>query len=390
MTRRLPNLLYVGDIPVEASYQSSIQLHRLLSGYPREQLQIIETREPGSQTNRRLHGVSYHFLPLANRATMRGAWSGAYRVWLTATARQRAPEALWLIAGFEPDAILTIGSGFGWLVAAEIAHRLDLPLHFIAHDDWPKARGIDRAVIAWSRSRFGRAYRAARSRLCVSPFMIEEFERRYGVRGDLLYPVRAPEVAASREPAVRTLTAADTLTIAFCGGSGSHVMPGLKALGKAIDGMNARIIVYGPFDQARQRELQSIAGAFEFRGFVDHGDMMAGLGGADLLFAPMTFDAAARDNMAVSLPSKLVDYTAAAVPILVHAPSYSSAVRWAEMHDHAAAVVTVDDPVALRDAIGDLRTDRARRQLLAERAVRAGDACFDFAAGRAVLEGALR
>ena len=390
MTRRLPQLLYVGDIPVEASYQSSIQLHRLLRGYPRAALRILETREPFSPAQSRLPEVRYHSLTLANRQTMRGEWSSAYRLWLTATAGRRAPEVLQMVDGFAPEAVLTIGSGFGWLLAAEVARRLDVPLHLIAHDDWPKSSGIDRACLAWSRSRFARVYRQARSRLCISPFMIDAFERRYGVRGSLLYPVRSPDAAATESAVVRAIENDQPIVIGFCGGSGSHVMPGLRTLGRALAGMNARVVVFGPFDHAKQADLRAQSQAFEFRGFVAHDEVLAGLRGADLLFAPMTFDARARDNMTVSFPSKLADYTAAAVPIVVHAPAYSSAARWAEMHQDAARVVTVDDAAALGHAIVALRDDRAERQRLAERAVQAGHSCFDFHTGQTVFEDALQ
>ena len=45
----------------------------------------------------------------------------------------------------------------------------------------------------------------------------------------------------------------------------------------------------------------------------------------------------------VSFPSKLADYTATGVPLLVMGAVYSSAVRWAREFDGAAAVVVEDD-----------------------------------------------
>ena len=38
----LPRLLYLGDVPVEASYHGSALLYRLLQAYPAERLTIIE------------------------------------------------------------------------------------------------------------------------------------------------------------------------------------------------------------------------------------------------------------------------------------------------------------------------------------------------------------
>ena len=42
----LPRLLYVGDVPVEASYHGSALLHRLLVNYPPDRLSVIETAMP--------------------------------------------------------------------------------------------------------------------------------------------------------------------------------------------------------------------------------------------------------------------------------------------------------------------------------------------------------
>jgi hypothetical protein len=180
------------------------------------------------------------------------------------------------------------------------------------------------------------------------------------------------------------------LEIAFCGGSGSHVMPGLQALGRAVAGHRVRIVVFGPFDASKRALLASITGAFEFRGFTDHADMLTGLRAADLLFLPMAFDARARDNMTVSLPSKLVDYTAAAVPIVMHAPPYSGAARWADRYQPVAAVVSSEDPNVLGAEIGRLAADRDRRGQLAQRAVAVGAECFSYQRGRAVFEAALQ
>ena len=41
-TDGLPRLLYVGDVPVEASYHGSALIYRLLQRYPVERLRIVE------------------------------------------------------------------------------------------------------------------------------------------------------------------------------------------------------------------------------------------------------------------------------------------------------------------------------------------------------------
>src|ERR1044072_3260362 len=58
-----PRLIYVGDVPVEASYHGSALLHRLLSDYPAERLTIIETAPP-SEPKRRLVNANYKSYPI--------------------------------------------------------------------------------------------------------------------------------------------------------------------------------------------------------------------------------------------------------------------------------------------------------------------------------------
>ena len=61
-----PRLLYIGDVPVEASYHGSALLHRLLSDYPPERLCIVESATP-SLLSRRLSSVNYHSYPIAKQ-----------------------------------------------------------------------------------------------------------------------------------------------------------------------------------------------------------------------------------------------------------------------------------------------------------------------------------
>ena len=85
----LPRLLYVGDVPVEASYHGSALLYRLLDGYPADRLRIIEAGTALSQPARRLPGVRYEDLrlPLSRLQTTRlSRWYGATNL-ITAVAR---------------------------------------------------------------------------------------------------------------------------------------------------------------------------------------------------------------------------------------------------------------------------------------------------------------
>jgi len=384
----VPRLLYVADVPVESSQHGSALVFRLLEGYPPERLLIVE-RGGESVAARRLPAVSYLALPYAARRLLNSRLHGPYSAWLSFWAPAAAGQVLSRLHGFQPEAVLTVGHGFGWLTAAAVAERLHIPLHLIVHDDWPQLTAITPALRSWLDRRFGEVYRAAASRLCVSPFMAEEYARRYHADGQVMYPSRASDSLVAQAKAARLLGAQDALVIGYGGNSGVEVMAGLRQLAAALPAAGARLEMFGPFSPAAQRELREVTPAVTFHGFVPNQQMIAALRETcDVLFVPMTFDAGARANQVVAFPSKLADYTATGLPLLIHAPAYASAVRWARAHDDAAEIVDQPGPAHLQGALERLR-DPEWRGALAQRSVAAGHRCFDAAAAQAVFRDAI-
>jgi hypothetical protein len=86
-----------------------------------------------------------------------------------------------------------------------------------------------------------------------------------------------------------------------------------------------------------------------------------------------------------AFPSKLADYTAIGLPILICGPEYSSAVRWAEEFPGVAEVVTIRRQDALIASIRRLMADPARRGALARRAMEVGEKCFSLGSARQVF-----
>src|SRR6185295_14137802 len=154
-----PRLVYVGDVPVEASYHGSALLHRLLSDYPPDRLTIIETATE-SQPERRLPNVNYTSHPIGKQRWLNTRLHPYAVAWFTHAAQRVR------LNGFECEGVLTVAHGFGWLAAAQIASKRKAPLHLIVHDDWPRVAGIAPQFRNWLDDRFASVYRQAQSRLC--------------------------------------------------------------------------------------------------------------------------------------------------------------------------------------------------------------------------------
>jgi len=242
----LPRIVYVGDVPVEASYHGSALLHRLLSDYPADKLTIIETAAE-SQPQRRLQNVNYVEHRIANQRWLDTRFHPYAAAWFTRRAPRMAPRISASLNGFECEGVLTVAHGFGWLAAAEIARERNVPLHLIIHDDWPRVADVTPRFRNWLDQRFAEVYRRAHARLCVSPAMSRFYEARYGAPAAVLYPSRAADSADFAEPPARLADLNKRFTIAFAGTINSHgYVRALLALQKALEPVDGRLLIFGP------------------------------------------------------------------------------------------------------------------------------------------------
>ena len=97
---------------------------------------------------------------------------------------------------------------------------------------------------------------------------------------------------------------------------------------------------------------------------------------ADVLFVPESFEEAQSGELDLSFPSKLTDYTATALPLLIWGPKESAAVRWASSEPGVAAVVTEPDENAMAVMLKKLAAELAWRRDLGATAFEVGKRYF--------------
>ena len=374
----LPGIVYVGDVPVEASYHGSALLYRLLSDYPTEKLTIIETATE-SQSQRRLPNVNYSSQQIANQRWLDTRFHPYVAAWFTRRAPRMAPQISASLNGFDCEGVLTVAHGFGWLAAAEIAKRRNVPLHLMIHDDWPRVADVVPPFRNALDERFAQVYRQAHSRLCVSPAMSCFYEERYGAPASVIYPSRATDCADFAEPPAHLAEREKQFTIVFAGTINSHgYVQALKALQKALEPVDGRLLIFGPLTGEAAQQAGLSHPNTEVCGLLGSTELLIRLHEeAHALFVPMSFAASDRANMEMGFPSKLADYTATGVPLLIYGPSYCSAVAWARENRGVAEIV--DNEPDLAPAIERLVTNPDHRVALGKRALDAGREYFTHA-----------
>jgi glycosyltransferase involved in cell wall biosynthesis len=372
-----PRLAYVGDVPVEDSHHGSALLYRLLQGYPSDKLQIVEGNLHISRSNQRLPGVVYSYLKVGETRWLNTRLHGYYSTWLWLMAATRSKNVSTDLEGFRPEAILTVGHGYSWLTAAMLAKRLRIPLHLIIHDDWPRLTALPSLLKPYLDRSFGNVYRASASQLCVSPFMVEDYRSRYGPTGQVLLPSRSVDCPQFETVSPHTLHKSKQIVVGYGGNNNPDVMDCLKDLARALEPLQARLCVFGGFTTDQQESLKALCSRISFHGLVPFKQMIVGLReAADVLFVPMSFNEADKSNMSLSFPSKLADYSAVGLPILIYGPVYCSAVRWAQQFPGVAEVVVERSSLKLVQSLSRLVESPETRETLALQAMEIGRTCF--------------
>lgn len=380
--QNLPRLLYVGDVPIESTVAGAALMYRLLQKYPVSDLQIVEGNITPSKPESRITNVVYESLFVGSKRLLHSRFVSSYTSFLCLTARLRSSKLAIIVNSFQPEAILTVAHGFSWLAASALAERFKLPLHLIVHDEWPSSGS---PVLPWLKDKanqqFGDVYRQAQSRLCVSPYMVECYEKRYGLKGSVLYPSRAADIPEFDQPANRHKLSSKSLVFAYAGSINMYgYVSNLVSLASVLEKLGGYLVIYSALTKEAIKGIGLNKPNVIARPLIPSQILISTLRNeADVLFVPMSFDPKNRPNMEISFPSKLTDYTAIGLPLLIWGPPYCSAVRWAQENPGVAEVVDKENIDTLARAVKKLAGEPEYRFHLGTQALTTGREYFSHA-----------
>jgi glycosyltransferase involved in cell wall biosynthesis len=372
-------LIYSNEFP-QTGAAGGILLDRLFKDYPSDLVRIVGPKpQPASAPVRFTH----HELKMPGRRFEHSRFNRSHRTLRSfgLVLLKQPGQVDQLLEGFQTEVVLTVMQHGTWYDSAlRYAKARGLPLVTIIHDD---NEGFDRVhsfARKAQRRRDGEFYRFASRRLCVSPEMEGEFARRYGVGGDVLYPNRSEEIA-SRDPRLNlSLRTPGRLTLGFIGnpnyGYGEQLVKMIPVLRKA----NAKLVAYGHEPRGAAALLTEARDVVELRGFVPTPEeAWEGVKrDCDLLVFPYLNPPGAMERLySIHFPSKLPEYLAVGMPIVMVGPESATGVRWARRHPSAVYLVDSSEPKMWSADLERLASDAELRSSLAAGAVEAGALEFD-------------
>lgn len=304
------------------------------------------------------------------------------------TARLSPALERW-IDEFRPQVLYTILGSNGMMeLIDQIRGRFELPLvvHFM--DDWPSAVYQGGLASPFQRRRMWRHLRrlvgAASVRMGISPAMCAAFAAQFGTPFEAFH--NGIDIDRLAKLAAGTRRASAAPTIAYSGA----ILPfaqldSLAAVGAAVAalrraGHDLRFAISCPPAQAElyRPRLASDPGITVTAGDADWESYYRRLCAADVLVLPVNFDAGSIAFIRYSMPTKVAEYLASGVPILVYGPrgvaQVDEAARFGWAH-----VVSTPEPQALAHGIAALTGDRTLRERLVAAARRHAAERFDLA-----------
>lgn len=376
-----PRLLYWSDVPVSPTGAGAILVYRLLEGWPADKLMVCT---PTAKTDCPLPGVRKIEPPKAlwpRLFTSRVAFQ-----WMTLRMLQGMFLTKWrggrpaepldsAFDAFAPEAVLTVCAAGAWIGAHAYARARRIPHHLIVHDDHHYAFFWINSLKPWGEQLFGRTYREASSRLCVSEPMEQEYRERFGAPGEVLLPSRGRDSVFFSEPRAEMARPPVAAKVFYAGSIYGDTFSWLERVAAALAARGHRFIVYSPNQPPPEVKLRHL----ELRPPLPSAELVKALHEeADILLLPTSFDPRNHAVVRTLFPSKLVDYTGAAVAILVVSSEETAITDYLRQRPRAARRLGDNSPEAVAREVDIMARDSRLRMELARGAVEAGLTDFDY------------
>ena len=369
-----PRLLVFSHVIPESRYAGSLLLLRLLKDYPAERLLVIGPRPHPESAILCCRYESLRDVPLARlHRTRLWRWVRSVAAFGPG-AEVSVRDAERLARHFRPDAVLTVMQESQYYCAAShYSLRNKIPFIILAHD----LVELFEPVYAWAakkqRQRNAEVYRSAAARFCISPAMANRLRNDYGAKGTVLYPNRSEDLMARSSAMSQTLRTEGRLTIGYAGSLNYGYADGVQALLPALKAAGAALRVYSPVAP------EGLGKHLEYAGFspLPTHTWERVKEECDVVLLPYAWPEHFRTLYETHFPSKLTEYLALGMPVLISGPAYAAGVAWGLQHPRAALTVSDPSSEAMRVACVCLYEDAGLRTSLALEAVRAGNEEFN-------------
>lgn len=263
----------------------------------------------------------------------------------------------------KPDVIIGTWSDYMLIASYKAAKQFDIPLVMICHDDYEGFIRSDFMNNFWKRKKLKKIYQYAQARLAVAEGMNKEFFKRYGVWGDVLYPIGGEVNPNSTD--FKPLEDKESLTFGYFGSVSNGAYPLLHFANCLKGSKNILSISSSVYpDYGDYVNHPNIVNG----GFYTNRDVLVKFiqEHIDVCIVTQSFEAYDKIFLETNFPSKLVDMSGMSLPVMVISPPYSSSGRIALKYPEAFVYIDVLDEQKIKTALIQLQSTKVRSELIKE------------------------
>jgi len=182
------------------------------------------------------------------------------------------------------------------------------------------------------------------------------------------------------------------LTFAYAGSvANAAYSNALTLLADVLEPLGHRMLLFSTWGQDTIRNLRLNRSHITVKPPAKPGSLVTDLRDqADVLFVPMSFEPGDALHVQTSFPSKLTDYTAAGLPLLIRGPRNCSPIKWATDNPGVAEIAVDLNMDSLKQAIENLTRDPQHLWSMGNAALLAGNKYFSHTAAEKAFAPVLR
>jgi hypothetical protein len=361
-----PIILYVGEVPIESTSGGNLLLYRLFNDYPPKNLYVVQPETTFSE--KRKTGSKYETFKFPNVPGNRWLFfiklNSLLHYWYCRYILYYKLNQIY--KKIKPDIIISTVHRFSWISGLMLARKKKIILDLIIHDDWEGTFFAFSGLNSRLKREFSKSYVFSRNNFCVSPYMLQQYHRNYGIIGQLLYPMSTDgSFKLKNSFSIVPKRIDKQLTIGFAGSLWGNYVDNLICLCHAAQKVGAIVIAYTNFNIEQIKKSGLLTNNLMVHEFIDSKLLVENLANqADILYLPMDFNENVKNNMMIAFPSKMADYCMLGLPILINAPLYSSIVSWTKSLDvvYSEMVLELDEKL-IQEALTRLENIEYRKKL---------------------------
>ena len=334
---KYPRILFLADEIPQSKNAGSIQFLRIFQNYPIDKILIVGRKPlPGAE----ILGCVYKELifKISDRVRLSSFHKIIPNLEAMGLLRYMIPRKLKKkIDEFDPELVVTIMQLYSYYATAyAYAVAKKKPLYIFCHDDVEDFSGVSSSLRSLLERKNEKIYSYASKRLCISPQMAIAWQKKYGVPGEVFYPIPDKNIVPRPLEQSSFLKQNGILTLGYAGSLAYGYAEAILEIISVLERTGAILKIY---NKTTKILTEDISPNIQFYGYAATAliTWQKIQEECDIVILPYSKEVKYKKLYETHFPSKLVDYYSLGMPVIVTGPEYATGYQYNKKNNYPVA-----------------------------------------------------